>query len=475
MRQRRKRLGQMSLGLGLGLQGGGVAGVPPLPLTMSGLVEWFDPTQGAYQDALATVPAPYGSQVLSWKGHKGNIATAISTGGYTTWRTGGGYDGGSGPGFYLSTEATFVVDEFTTGLTLNTPYTLVTVSTDGGSAFSYVPYIAYGAGGPGYSQLSTNGYSGPDTFAAYAGTGSLANIATTAALQIRHVTVLSVPAPGGAVKCYFDGVDVSSGLTTSGNWGTLTFGGCQYTAGDALVFNRALTPAEAANLTAYLRATAVSLVCQGNSQVAGFGLAPGLTFQALTQQCGDAVAAAGNRIRTYAKGIVGRPMSGTYSGTTQLAAAATEVDPLLDPTAAVNICFSHETTNDIAVGGQTGVQDLANNLLWATNRISAGWPFVVLSTCPDRNANGPADATNAQIRISNAGLLALCVPTSVPYIYARASGGYPFINVLDIAGLLGPNTGSNPNFVADNLHYSLAGNVLFGQLLAAFVAMLNYG
>src|SRR5580698_3330740 len=132
--------------------------VPPLaPLAIPGLVEWWDPTQGAYQDAGATIPAPYGSQVLSWKGRNGNIATAIATGGYTTWRCGGGYDGGSGPGMYLSTEAAFV-NEFTTSLTINTPYTLVAVSTDGGSAFSYTPYVAYGTGGPSYSQISTNGF-----------------------------------------------------------------------------------------------------------------------------------------------------------------------------------------------------------------------------------------------------------------------------------------------------------------------------
>jgi lysophospholipase L1-like esterase len=446
-----------------------VSATPSYPLYVSGLVEWWDPAQGAYQDAGATIPATFGQTSLSWKGRMGNVATAIATGGYTTYWTGGGYDGGSGPGFYLSNEAEFVVNEFTTALTIDTPYTLVTVSTDGLVAFSYKPYVANGTGGATYSQIATNGYSGADTFAAFAGTGSLANVPTTAPLQLRHVTVLSVPASGGPVKCYFDGADVSSGLTTSGNWGALTFGGAQYTAGDVLIYNRALTPSEAASLTAYLKGTAVSLVCEGNSQTVGFGLTNG--FQAFPQHCGDVTAAAGGRIRTYAKGVVGRPMSGTYSGTTQLAAAPTEVDPLLDPTAIINIAFSHETTNNIAVGGRTGLQDLSDNLAWATARTAANWPIVALSTCPDRNTNGPTDVTNAQIRISNAGLLALCTATTIPYLY-KANAGQPFQWALDIFGLLGPNTPTSPNFVADHLHYSLAGNQLFGQLLAALVAIL---
>jgi hypothetical protein len=270
-------------------------------------------------------------------------------------------------------------------------------------------------------------------------------------------------------------VDVSSGLTASGNWDALTFGGAQYTAGDFLVYNRNVNATEAANLTTYFRKTTISLVCEGNSQTVGFGLMPGLTFQAFPGQCGDLVATSGAKIRVYAKGVVGRPMSGTYSGTTQLAAAPTEVDPLLDPTAAINIAFSHETTNNIFIGGRTGLQDLSDNLTWATARKAAGWPIVALSTCPDRNTSGPSDPTNAQIRISNAGLLALCNPTGAPYLYQAPFGETAFNYVLDIFGLLGPNTGTNPNFVSDNLHYSLAGNVLFGQLLGAMVGGILAG
>jgi len=220
---------------------------------------------------------------------------------------------------------------------------------------------------------------------------------------------------------------------------------------EVVIYDHALTTAELAGLTAYLRARyripvsyPVRLVYDGDSITAGYQSTNGFSYpnqaNLLLPLCDG-----------YNFGISGETLA------QMLAAAPANLDPLYDSTKTQNVVVLCGGTNDLSEGA-TPASVYANLQAYCAARRSAGWKVVVTTILP-RSASDPFESNRQALNAS-----------------IRANWGTFADGLADIAAdsrIGAPGANANQEyFAADGTHPNNAGYGVLAGIVAGAVGLL---